>query len=61
MKKAAFLINSLEGGGAERVVSTILNNFVEKYECYLILMQSGIFYELDKRINIIYLDKSENS
>ncbi|AII13904.1 glycosyltransferase, family 1 [Campylobacter iguaniorum] len=61
MKKVIFLINSLEGGGAERVVSTILNNFVEKYECYLILMQDGIFYELDKRINILYLDRAESS
>lgn len=61
IRKVAFLINSLECGGAERVVSTILNNFVEKYECYLILIQGGIFYDLDERIKIIYLDKSENN
>jgi glycosyltransferase involved in cell wall biosynthesis len=59
-KKIVILINSLDGGGAERVVSTLLNNFVEKYECHLILMEKKISYELDSRINIISLDEKLN-
>ena len=60
MKRIVILINSLEGGGAERVVSTLLNNFIEEYECYLILMENKIYYELDARINIINLNESSN-
>jgi len=59
-KRIVILINSLDGGGAERVVSTLLNNLVEKYECYLILMENKISYELDKRIKIICLDENSN-
>jgi len=55
--KIVFLINSLDGGGAERVVSTLLNNLVAKYECYLILMENNISYELDSRINILSLNE----
>lgn len=60
IKKIVILINSLDGGGAERVVSTLLNNFVENYECYLILMENKISYELDNRINILYLNETSN-
>ena len=59
-KQIVILINSLAGGGAERVVSTLLNNLVEKYECHLILMENKISYELDSRINIISLDEKSN-
>jgi len=60
MKRIVIFINSLEGGGAERVVSTLLNNFVEEYQCYLILMENKIYYGLDDRINIINLNESSN-
>ena len=59
-KKIVIFINSLDGGGAERVISTLLNNLVEKYECHLILMENKISYELDSRINIISLDEKSN-
>lgn len=59
-KRIVIFINSLDGGGAERVVSTLLNNLVEKYECHLILMENKISYELDDRINIISLDENLN-
>lgn len=54
-KRIVILINTLDGGGAERVVSTLLNTFVERYECYLILMENKISYDLDDRIKIIDL------
>lgn len=57
-KKIVFFINSLDGGGAERVVSTLLNNLVEKYECHLILMENKISYDLDSRVDIICLNES---
>ena len=59
-KKIVFLINSLEGGGAERVVSTLLNSLVEEYVCYLILMENKISYKLDNRINVINLNEKSN-
>ncbi len=59
-KKIVIFINSLDGGGAERVVSTLLNNLIEKYECHLILMENKISYELDSRINVISLDEKSN-
>ena len=57
-QKIVFLINSLDGGGAERVVSTLLNNFVDECDCYLILLEDKISYELDGRIKIIILNKN---
>lgn len=60
MDKVAFLINSLETGGAERVVSNILNTFVDNYECYLILIHNYQFYELDIRVKIISLEESKD-
>lgn len=59
-RKIVFLINSLDGGGAERVASTLLNSFVDRYECHLILMESKVSYELDERINIINLNEKLN-
>jgi len=56
-KKIVILINSLDGGGAERVVSNLLNAWVEKYECYLLLIHNYKFYELDERIKIISLEE----
>lgn len=59
MKKIVFLINSLESGGAERVVSNLLNDFVDRYDCYLILIHNNIFYSLDDRVKVIYLDEKK--
>ena len=59
-KQIILLINSLDGGGAERVVSTLLNYFSHDYECHLILMENRISFNLDKRINIIYLNENAN-
>jgi N-acetylgalactosamine-N,N'-diacetylbacillosaminyl-diphospho-undecaprenol 4-alpha-N-acetylgalactosaminyltransferase len=56
-KKIAFLINSLGLGGAERVVSLLLermNNHPE-LEFELILLENEIFYELPKDIKVTIL------
>lgn len=55
-KKIYFLINSLEWGGAERVISHIANNLIENIDIDLItLKSSNSSYHLDKRIRIIPL------
>jgi N-acetylgalactosamine-N,N'-diacetylbacillosaminyl-diphospho-undecaprenol 4-alpha-N-acetylgalactosaminyltransferase len=61
MKKAVFFINSLAGGGAERVVSTLINNLVNKYDCYIILLENTISYDIDNRIKVIHLNSGSNS
>ncbi|MFK2823427.1 glycosyltransferase [Arcobacter sp. YIC-80] len=59
MQKIVILINSLESGGAERVVSNLLNLWVEKYECYLILIHNYKFYELNSKVTIFSLNESK--
>ncbi len=59
VKKIVFLINSLESGGAERVVSNLLNNLVDKNDCYLILIHNYKFYNIDSRVKIITLNESK--
>nr|MBP3725143.1 glycosyltransferase [Campylobacter sp.] len=56
----SFFINSLCGGGAERVVSTLFNEFVKDNECYVVLMENEISYALDERIKIICLNENPN-
>jgi len=51
----------MEGGGAERVVSTILNNFSNDYKCYLILIENNMDYILNNNIEVISLNVNSNS
>lgn len=52
--KIAFLINSLSSGGAERVLTTLANNFIKTYEVSIItFISTPPFYDIDKRINVI--------
>lgn len=60
MKKMVFFINSLDSGGAERVMSNLLNSFINTHDCYLILIHDDIFYTLDDRVNIIYLHEKKD-
>lgn len=57
VKKIAIFVNSLESGGAERVISNLLNLWAEEYECYLILIHNYKFYEIDSKVKIISLDE----
>ncbi len=45
-KKVAIFINSLRGGGAERVVSYLLKEGCDDFEFHLILLQNEIEYEI---------------
>ena len=64
MKKLLFMIDTLNGGGAEKVLFDILNNFdYKKYEVDLFLIKKeGIYLEkLDKRVKIrSFFDKNDN-
>lgn len=59
MKKIAFLLPSLIGGGAERVAVNLANNFILKgFEVDIILCNAygGLLSQLDKSINVIDLN-----
>jgi len=56
MKKIAFVINSLAGGGAEKVVSILTSQLAQKgVKADLICLEKNNFYTQDKNINITYL------
>lgn len=56
--KIGFLIYNLQGGGAERVVSNLANQFVNVgYETFIFLFaKEDIKYKLDSRVKIIACD-----
>lgn len=57
-KNLSILIYSLAGGGAERVISILLNRLKERFQITLFLMNDTIFYDIPKNIKIVYLEKS---
>ncbi|MCK9453842.1 MAG: glycosyltransferase, partial [Sulfurimonas sp.] len=52
------MIYSLASGGAERVVSILLDELKDKYDITLFLMNETIFYKIPKDIKIFYLENS---
>ena len=54
----SILIYSLAGGGAERVVSILLNELKDKYNITLVLMRNKIDYDVPKEIKIYLLEDS---
>lgn len=59
-KKVAFLIYSLESGGAERVLTTLANNFTNIYEVHIItIINSEIFYKINKSIKMHHCRENE--
>ncbi|MFC3415221.1 glycosyltransferase [Algoriphagus hitonicola] len=60
-KKIIFLINSLEGGGAERIVLTLCEGFVGRgNEVHLILLYNRISFPIAREINLLILNKNRN-
>jgi len=57
-QKLAILIYSLAGGGAERVVSVLLQELKEQYEITLVLMRDKIDYEIPSDIKIHFIENS---
>jgi N-acetylgalactosamine-N,N'-diacetylbacillosaminyl-diphospho-undecaprenol 4-alpha-N-acetylgalactosaminyltransferase len=60
MKKLSILIYSLSGGGAERVVSILLNELKNRYDIQLVLMNETITYDIPSDIKICFLEKSNS-
>ncbi|MBL0708460.1 MAG: glycosyltransferase [Sulfurimonas sp.] len=55
----SILIYSLASGGAERVVSILLEELKEKFNIRLVLMNDTIFYDLPIDIPVVYLEHSD--
>ena len=60
-KKIALFIVSLYGGGAERVVSILLNHFEDSFDIHLVLLQPIIEYDIPASQKITVLDKSPSN
>ncbi|MBU1668532.1 glycosyltransferase [bacterium] len=57
--KLSILIYSLAGGGAERVVSILLNELKDKYHITLVLMRDKIDYTIPTDIKVHFLESSK--
>lgn len=57
-KNISILIYSLASGGAEKVVSILLDRLKEKYNITLILMNDTIFYNIPDEVEVVYIEKS---
>lgn len=62
MKRLILITNELSGGGAERVMSVIANDFVERgvEVIFLVLKKTDGEYFLDPRIKIVYRDNEKS-
>lgn len=57
-KKIAVLITALQGGGAERVLSSLLNGLEQEFDFHLVLLHNSIYYKLPDNQKIFYLNSS---
>ncbi|MFA6256012.1 MAG: glycosyltransferase [Candidatus Absconditabacterales bacterium] len=61
-KHIYFLINSLEGGGAERVTTNFANNMIrEGKDVYIITLKSSNFYDLPQGVHYVPLSTIKNN
>lgn len=62
MNKYYFLINSMEWGWAERVVSNFIKEYSENWkEVYLFTLKDKLFYEIPKTVHYIPLSNIKNN
>ncbi len=54
--KIGFIIPNLLGGGAERVVSELLQNLPESFEKYLVLFEKRVVYPVNEKVIVIDLN-----
>ncbi len=57
-KNLSILVYSLAGGGAERVVSILLDELKSDYYITLVLMNNTIVYKIPKGQKVVYLENS---
>lgn len=61
MKQVIFIINSLQSGGAERVVATQANNLNRAgYGVTILFLRQRVQYELDPEIQLVFLTDKES-
>jgi N-acetylgalactosamine-N,N'-diacetylbacillosaminyl-diphospho-undecaprenol 4-alpha-N-acetylgalactosaminyltransferase len=60
-KKIVFVINSLSQGGAERVLSILIDHFFNTFDITLVLLEDEITYPLPEGLDIVILSKFNNS
>ena len=58
-KKISILVNDLDSGGAERVVSLLLDMLHSRYDITLFMMHNIIFYNIPKDIKIVIVGNSK--
>ncbi len=58
-KKISILVNDLNSGGAERVVSILLDTLQSRYDITLFMMHNIIFYNIPKDIKIVVVGNSK--
>ncbi len=58
-KKISILVNDLDSGGAERVISVLLDMLHSRYEITLFMMHNIIFYDIPKDIKIVIVGNSK--
>nr|WP_200763275.1 glycosyltransferase [Nitrosophilus alvini] len=60
--KILFVISSLGTGGSERVLVTLANYLVKKYEITIVLLSTDtIFYDIDSNVKVISLNLSKSA
>jgi len=53
-KKIGFVIGKLSSGGAERVISTLSNEFIHHFEVTIITLEKSVpFYALKNEVNVV--------
>jgi GalNAc-alpha-(1->4)-GalNAc-alpha-(1->3)-diNAcBac-PP-undecaprenol alpha-1,4-N-acetyl-D-galactosaminyltransferase len=57
--KIDFIINSLGGGGAERVMATLANGFSAKYDVTLVTFNPGSAYSINSTVNRLKLHQGK--
>ena len=55
MRKVCFVLPSLLGGGTERIVSNLASLLSEKFETWIVTLEKGKSYELDRQVKYITL------
>jgi len=58
-KKLSILVNDLDSGGAERVISILLDMLNSKYEITLFMIHNIIFYDIPQDIKIVVIKGSK--
>lgn len=60
-EKIYFLINSMESWGAERVISSLIDELSHDYDIYLLTLKSSTFFHIPSSVRHIPLSRTKNN